>query len=60
MDLEKFEILFLSIVLSIIISAIVQKVVKVFIGEEDYTKINIKKIDDIFNNIYICIYHFYF
>ncbi|WP_300530094.1 hypothetical protein [Peptacetobacter sp.] len=44
MDLEKFEILFLSIVLSIIISAIVQKVVKVFIGEEDYTKINIKKL----------------
>lgn len=40
MDLEKFEILFLSI----IISAIVQKVVKVFIGEEDYTKINIKKL----------------
>ena len=44
MDLEKFEILFLSIVLSIIISAIVQKVVKVFIEEEDYRKINIKKL----------------
>ena len=44
MDLERLKNLFLSIVLSIIISAIVQKVVKVFIGEEDYTKINIKKL----------------
>lgn len=44
MDLERLKNLFLSIVLSIIISAIVQKVVKVFIEEEDYTKINIKKL----------------
>ena len=38
MDLEKFEILFLSIVLSIIITSIVQKVAKAFIEEEDYKK----------------------
>lgn len=44
MDLERLKNLFLSIVLSIIISAIVQKVVKAFIGEEGYTKINIKKL----------------
>lgn len=44
MDLERLKNLFLSIVLSIIISAIVQKVVKAFIGEENYTKINIKKL----------------
>ena len=54
MDLEKFESLFLSFLFATIISVIVQKVAKAFIGEEDYTKI------DIFNNIYICIYHFYF
>lgn len=44
MNLEKFGILFLSFLFAIIISVIVQKVVKVFIGEEDYTKINIKKL----------------
>ena len=44
MDLEKFEILFLSFLFAIIITSIVQKVVKIFIGEEDYTKINIKKL----------------
>ena len=43
MDLEKFEILFLSFLFAIIISTIVQKVVKAFI-EEDYKKINIKKL----------------
>ena len=44
MDLERLKNLFLSIVLSIIITSIVQKVVKVFIEEEDYRKINIKKL----------------
>ena len=44
MDLERLKNLFLSIVLSIIISAIVQKVAKAFIEEEDYKKINIKKL----------------
>lgn len=43
MDLEKFEILFLSFLFAIIITSIVQKVVKAFI-EEDYKKINIKKL----------------
>ena len=44
MDLERLKNLFLSIVLSIIITSIVQKVAKAFIGEENYTKINIKKL----------------
>ena len=44
MDLERLKNLFLSIVLSIIISAIVQKFAKAFIEEEDYKKINIKKL----------------
>lgn len=44
MDLEKFESLFLSFLFATIISVIVQKVVKIFIGEENYTKINIKKL----------------
>lgn len=44
MDLERLKNLFLSIVLSIIITSIVQKVVKAFIEEEDYKKINIKKL----------------
>lgn len=44
MDLEKFESLFLSFLFAIIISVIVQKVVKDFIEEEDYNKINIKKL----------------
>ena len=44
MDLERLKNLFLSIVLSIIITSIVQKVAKAFMGEENYTKINIKKL----------------
>ncbi|WP_270839836.1 prepilin peptidase [Peptacetobacter hiranonis] len=44
MDLEKFKILFLSFSFAIIISLIVQKVVKVFIEEEDYKKININRL----------------
>ena len=44
MDLERLKNLFLSIVLSIIITSIVQKVAKAFIEEEDYKKINIKKL----------------
>ena len=44
MDLEKFESLFLSFLFATMISVIVQKVGKDFIGEEDYTKINIKKL----------------
>ena len=44
MDLEKFEILFLSFLFAIIITSTVQKVVKAFIEEEDYKKINIKKL----------------
>lgn len=44
MDLERLKNLFLSFLFTIIISVIVQKVVKAFIDEEDYTKINIKKL----------------